>query len=272
MIHPAPINSGLFQYLVTLKHEIQEIIGIYSLQQGDPSGAPDTWRGTLTIDEFGNRRIQSKRDDIYKSIARAGKIALDFATVVYDPSKIIRVTNTNGNITVFQIQDYSKEALEFTDPLINDYDVIVVAGSTMPSNRWAEMEMKSQMFQMGILDREAVLKSTDLPDAEGILQRTGEVQQMQQAMQQMEQEREKIMQEREMLLKQLEESEMGEEAKAFANELKISLEKEKAQIEADEEIRNLKMSQHNEILSLERSHQKQLMQMERRIKTSKQKT
>ena len=271
IVHPGQINTGLFQYLLTLKDELNETLGLYPLQQGDSNSAPDTYRATIAIDEFGNRRVVSRREDIYASLNRCAKVALDLASVVYDPSKVIRTVNPSGDQTVFQITDLTPEAQSFSDPLVNQYDVITVSGSTLPSNRWAQREEAFQWFQGGALDHEALLKLSDFPDAEQVLERMGAVQQMERQMMEMQQYAQDLVQKLEMMQKQLEDAEMGEEAKEFANELKIALAKEIEQIKSDADLRDLKIDHEVAIKQLMTKHQRELMQMERRISMSKRK-
>ena len=272
VVHPGQINTGLFQYLLTLKDELNEVLGLYPLQQGDSGAAPDTYRATIAIDEFGNRRVVSRREDVYSSLNRAAKIALDFASVVYDVSKVIRTVNPSGDQTVFQILDLTPEAKAFSDPLVNQYDVITVSGSTLPSNRWAQREEAFQWFQGGALDHEALLKLSDFPDAEQVLERMGAVQQMERQMMEMQEYAQDLIKKLEQMQAQLEEMEMGDEAQEFANELKVILEKEKEKIASDAEMRDLKINQEMQLKQMERKHQKELMQMERRISMSKRKS
>ena len=260
VVHPAPINQGLYGLIDSMKATIESVLGIYSLQQGDPANAPHTYRGTLAIDEYGSRRINSKKQDIYSSIGRAGKVALDLAMSVYNDSKVIRLLNPSGDSEVFQLQDFGMEAMDFTEnPLSNIYDVIVVSGSTLPSNRWAYQQSYMEMYQMGIVDDEAVLKASEIPDAEAILKRKGMLQQALQGLQQMEQQMEQTMQEFQQLQAQMQEA-----------QTQIELEKFKAGLAAVTERMQSLQTMQKRLLDIERQHQKQLLQMERRIAMSKQ--
>lgn len=49
----------------------------------------------------------------------------------------------------------------------------------MPNNKHAEYQMYLEAYQLGLIDRTEALKKTEIFDKEGVLQRTGEVQQMQ---------------------------------------------------------------------------------------------
>ena len=40
--------------------------------QGDQGAAPTTYKGTIALDEFGQRRIRSKKDDIEAMLNQLG--------------------------------------------------------------------------------------------------------------------------------------------------------------------------------------------------------
>jgi len=188
IVHPAPLQSSLFEHMNWFIGQMEHILGIYSMQQGDPASAPPTYRGTVALDEFATRRIKNKQNDIYDAIARAGTVALDLAACVYDHHKVVRLVNPSGDVEVLQLTDFKRDAKDFSDKLRNRYDAIVVAGSTLPSNRWAMSQYYMELFQIGAIDMQALLAKLELPDAEAILQRHGELQQMQQLLEQMQEE------------------------------------------------------------------------------------
>ena len=51
------------------------------------------------------------------------------------------------------------------------FDLQIVAGSTLPINRWAYLEELKQLMQMGVVDDIAVLAETDIRNKEKIAQR-----------------------------------------------------------------------------------------------------
>ena len=53
----------------------------------------------------------------------------------------------------------------------------------MPTNRYAELELYMDAYKNGIIDRNEVLKKTEVFDMEGVLQRTDLVTQLQQQLQ-----------------------------------------------------------------------------------------
>ena len=77
--------------------------------------------------------------------------------------------------------------------LINDitvgkYDLIVVTGSTLPTNRYAQLELHTNLYEQGIIDQVEVLKKTEVYDMEGVLERQGMIQQLEGQVQQMEEQ------------------------------------------------------------------------------------
>jgi len=72
---------------------------------------------------------------------------------------------------------------------LDQHDIRIESGSTMPSNKWAELNVYLEAFQMGIVDKYEVLKKNpEIFDKEGILQRTDEKQQMMQQIQALEEQ------------------------------------------------------------------------------------
>jgi hypothetical protein len=81
--------------------------------------------------------------------------------------------------------------------VINDisrgaFDVVVVTGSTLPTNRYAQLEMYMDAYEKGIIDKKEVLKKTEVFDMEGILERTDLVGQLQGQVKQQQEEIKKL--------------------------------------------------------------------------------
>ena len=68
----------------------------------------------------------------------------------------------------------------------------VVSGSTLPSNRWSRFEYYKELYSLGVIDQEELLSQTDVADMEGVLERAGQMQQMQQQIQGAQEEIKKL--------------------------------------------------------------------------------
>jgi hypothetical protein len=88
--------------------------------------------------------------------------------------------------------DKTGEVKKVNDISVGAYDVIVVSGSTLPSNRYAELEFYMDAYSKGIIDRQEVLKKTEVFDIEGVMQRTDIIGKLQQQLKQAGEEIKKL--------------------------------------------------------------------------------
>ena len=143
-----------------------------------------TFKGTVALDEFGQRRIKSKRDDIEECLNQLAKVVVGLIQYVYTDQKIFRLMQPNNRPLEMEINspiydDIGNLMGKVNDVTIGKYDVVVLSGSTLPSNRWARFEYYMQLYSSGLIDQIEVLKQTDVADMEGVLERAGQMQKMQ---------------------------------------------------------------------------------------------
>jgi len=189
---PVPLPNELYKNREDAKQSIYHILGIHPLQHGDPSSAPSTYKGTVAIDEYSQRRIKSKLDDIETSLNQMGKVIVSLIQQTYSDEKIIRVMKPDGTERETTINspiydDLTNEIIGRTnDVTIGQYDLIVVSGGTLPSNRWARFDYYMSLYEKGIIDQQEVLEQTEVADTEGVLKRTSMLQQLQAQVQEQE--------------------------------------------------------------------------------------
>ena len=187
---PVPLPNELYKNEADAKADIEQILGIYALMQGDQGAAPQTYKGTIALDEFGQRRIRSKKDDIEASLNELAKVIVNMIQYVYTDRKVLRIlkaNNTQAEVILNQpvYHDITGEFIgKVNDVTVGHYDVICVAGSTLPNNRWARFEYYKELFSMGVIDQVELLKQTDVADMEGVLARSSQTAQLQGALQQ----------------------------------------------------------------------------------------
>lgn len=192
--NPTPLPNGLYNLEQSVRNDIQERLGIYPFMQGDSTGAPQTYKGTLALDEFGQRRIRSKREDIESALNHVARVVIQYIQIYYREERVFRLlmpNNTTKDVAINATPH--NEAMSNIIGKINDvtkgkYDIILVSGSTMPSNRWARFEYYMELYKNGIIDQEEVLKQTDVVDMEGVLARRNQMMQMQQTIEQQQSE------------------------------------------------------------------------------------
>ena len=181
---PIPLPNELYKNEADAKADIERILGIYALMQGDPSAMPQTYKGTLAIDEYGQRRIKSKRDDIEEGINQLAKLVVQLIQATYTSMKVLRLLQPNHKPKEIIINepvydDISGQFLgKLNDVTVGKYDVLVVSGSTLPSNRYARFEYYMELYKSGIIDQIEVLKQTDVANVEDVLNRSSKMSQL----------------------------------------------------------------------------------------------
>ena len=189
---PVPLPNELYKNEADAKADIERILGIYAMMQGDQGSAPQTYKGTVALDEFGQRRIKSKKDDIEAGLSQLGKVIVQFIQAYYTSEKTVRLLNPNSMPTEIQINQDIYDPVtgafleRINDVTVGRYDIIIVSGSTLPSNRWARFEYYKELYQMQIIDQIELLKQTDVADMEGVLERNDQRKQMAQQIQQLQ--------------------------------------------------------------------------------------
>ncbi len=181
-----PLSNQLFMEVRDAEHKIQKVFGIYDMQMGDASSAPNTYKGTLAIEEYGQRRMRSKRESIETFLNAVAAVVAELIPQVYTHNKIIRLFQPNQKPKELELNipvtnEYTGEVIQRTNDIASlRYDIIVVSGSTLPSNRWARFEAMQQLFSVGLIDDVAMLQYVDIPNVEDILARKSQMSQLMQ--------------------------------------------------------------------------------------------
>ena len=196
-VQPSPLPNELYNNETTAKNDIDHQLGLYEMMMGNSQNAPQTYKATISIDEFGQRKMKSKLADIEAGLTRAAQVAFTMMQQLYTQEKIFRIIQPNNSINEYVINkklvdDKTGEIKVMNDITIGKYDIIYVSGSTLPSNRYAELEFYMDAYTKGLIDKQEVLKKTEVFDMEGVLERTDMIGQLQQALQGAQEEIKKL--------------------------------------------------------------------------------
>ena len=188
-VQPTPLPNTLYQNEQVAKTDIDHALGLYELMQGNAEAAPSTYKATVSLDEFGQRKIKSKLQDIESGLVRMAKVAIPLMQQLYKAEKIIRIIQPNNSLSEVAINkklydDKTGEVSVMNDISRGNFDVVVVTGSTLPTNRYAQLELYMDAYKNGIIDKQEVLKKTEVFDMEGVLERTGTVENLTRQLQQ----------------------------------------------------------------------------------------
>ena len=193
-IQPAPLSNAFFGIVQEGKGDMEYLAGIYSSMMGDTGSQAETYRGMLAMDEYGTRRIkQWLTNSIEPGLKHLGIVMMQFSQAVYSAEKVFRVVQPNNikeekevRINVPMYNDYGDVIGKFNDYASAKFDVRIIAGSTLPVNRWAYLEELKQLMSLGVIDDIALLAETDIRNKDKIAQRKSLYSQLQSQMQSME--------------------------------------------------------------------------------------
>jgi hypothetical protein len=193
-IQPAPLNSAFFQIVESSKGDMEYLAGIYSSMQGDTGKQHDTYRGLLALDEYGTRRIKRwMNNSLEPALKQLGIVVKQFSQTVYTAHKTFRIVQPSAiqeerqlEINIPMYNDYGEAIGKYMEYAVARFDVRIIAGSTLPVNRWAYLSELKELLQLGVVDDIAVLAETDLRNKDKIAKRKSIYAQLQGQLQQME--------------------------------------------------------------------------------------
>ena len=179
-VTPFQLNNAFFGLVQQGKGDMEYLAGIYSAMQGDTNASTDMpYRGMLAMDEYGTRRIKYwLRTSIEPGLKQLGQVVKQMTQHVYTANKVFRIVEPSGinpekqveiNIPIYN--SFGKVIDKHNDYATAKFDIRVVAGSTLPVNRWAYLEELKELMKMGVVDDVAVLAETDIRNKDKIVQR-----------------------------------------------------------------------------------------------------
>jgi hypothetical protein len=73
------------------------------MMMGNAGAAPQTYKATISLDEFGQRKIKSKLADIEASLTRVAQVAIPLMQQLYTTEKVFRVVQPNNSMTEYAV-------------------------------------------------------------------------------------------------------------------------------------------------------------------------
>ena len=195
---PAPIYNAFYTITQEGKADAEYISGVPSSMMGFTQEQPETYRGLLANDEFGTRRLKALMGSIVEPcLEHLGRVFQSVSQNHYSIEKVFRIVQPEAgqtpqeqekevkiNIPVYN--DFGESIGKFRDYATARFDVRIVAGATMPVNRWALLEEYFRWFQSGLIDDIAMLAETDIRGKKRIVERKSLYAQLQGQLSQME--------------------------------------------------------------------------------------
>jgi len=194
VVQTTPLSAEFFNLISRIEHYIDLSFGVPELLHGFKDAAPDTVRGTAMLSQFGEGRGKSKLRDVEMSLVKLGRVVYNYVRGHYTFEKTFRIVQPNNDINEFTINQkiYSDKTQEIAaiknDISIGQFDIRIVSGSTLPSQKEMEQKLYMEAYQMGLIPRREALKKMEIFNVSDILQWWDENAQLKQYIQQLEQQ------------------------------------------------------------------------------------
>lgn len=166
----APSMPGYVVNAVTeYKHDMEQISGIFDTLKGNSETGVYTAQGILALQEAGQARIRLKVKLMEHTLGRLGEMWFSRMKQFWKDDRFIRITRPDGT---YDFKKLIKDALQL------DYDVRIMAGSTMAMNRNAMLDLMIRLAQtqmpdgQALVDREAVVEFLPQEVKTALLKRT----------------------------------------------------------------------------------------------------
>ena len=186
-ILPAQLSSAFLEITERSGSTIEENMGALPQMGGDVRATPgEPFRTRLIMDEASTRRLRSWLTNVVEpALEQLGRVFTEYAQAVYSAHKVFRIVEPDTqeseeySINVPIYDRYGSVIGKYNSYESLRFDVKIVSGSTLPSNRHAELQEYRDLYKEGIVDDIAVLEKTDVKNKERILQRKSVVAQLQ---------------------------------------------------------------------------------------------
>jgi len=201
---PAYVVNAVESY----KNDMEQVSGIFDTLKGNSETGVYTAQGILALQEAGQARIRLKVKLMELTLGKLGQMWFSRMKQFWKGDKWIRITRSDGTYDIKKLN---------TDALREEYDIRIMAGSTMATNRNAMLDLMIRLAQtqmpdgQALVDREAVVEFLPQEVKTSLLRRSQEssntfeqqLQELSQMIQQTAQQSQQFQQEMSQTIQQL---------------------------------------------------------------------
>lgn len=148
---PAYVANAVDSY----KNDMEQISGIFDSLKGNSETGVYTAQGILALQEAGQARIRLKVKIMEDFLGKLATMWFHRMKQFWQDDRFVRIIKPDGT---YDFRQFTREIFEY------DYDMRILAGSTMPVNRGAMLDLMIRLAQTAmpdgqtIVDREAVVE------------------------------------------------------------------------------------------------------------------
>lgn len=186
---PPPMPGYVREQIEVLKKDIQDVSGVFDSLKGERQGSITAGSAIMALQEASQSRIRLKIKIMEANLSELANMVYKRMQQFWKLDRWVRVTDIEGNPMFRQVG---------SEMLKNDFDLRVVAGSTMPVNKNAMLDLMIRLAQtnaedgLPVVDRKAILEFLPTTDKKAILDRFEEAKAKQEQAQQQQMQQEQM--------------------------------------------------------------------------------
>ena len=196
---PPPMPTYVRETIDVMKADIQDISGVLDSLKGEKQTGVVAASAILALQEASQSRIRLKIKITESNLSELANMVYSRMQQFWKLDRWVRITDIEGNPLFREI---GQRVLQ------NDYDLKVQAGSTMPVNKNAMMDLMIRLAQtnaedgLPVVDRKAILEYLPVGDKKAITERFSELQAKQEQQQLEQQQAEQQLQQQQLAQQQ----------------------------------------------------------------------
>ncbi|HSQ90149.1 portal protein [Romboutsia sp.] len=190
---PTPPSMPVYvrDSIEVMKKDIQDVSGVFDSLKGEKQSGVVAAQAIMALQEASQARIRLKIKIMEFYLGELATMWYSRMQQFWKFNKWVRVTDIENNV---EFKEITPEILK------NDFDIRISAGSTMPTNKNAQLDLLIRLAQttaedgMPMVDRKAILDFLPNVDKKAIINRFDEMKAMQQQEAQAQQQQQAQMQ------------------------------------------------------------------------------
>ena len=168
---PPTMPNYVINAVETYKGDMEQISGIFNSVKGNSETGVYTAQGILALQEAGQARVRLKVKLMEDALGRVATMWFERMRQFWTENRWIRTVKPDGT---YDVREFKRDVLSY------EYDIKILAGSTMPVNRSAMLDLMIRLAQtqmpdgQALVDREAVVEYLPSEVRSSMLRRMGE--------------------------------------------------------------------------------------------------
>lgn len=147
---PKPLPAFISSVCGDLKYDVQVVSGVFDATRGERPASVSSGVAIQALQDSSQGRIRLKTQKLEEMLSQVGSMWLQLIQQYWTLPRTVRVTNKEYFADVVSDELHGKTynfAEVSKDDVDGDYDVVIEAGSTMPTNKSARIETLLRLAQ-----------------------------------------------------------------------------------------------------------------------------